>query len=185
MFSRRFRRSPQRRLLLIALYLLSALFLLDTLTILKHYRVFSSNLLSQTYTDPSTLPSPVRNQKIFICAQFWTNAWVIEQRWGEALLQIIETLGAENVYVSIYESGSLDNTKEILTLLESRLTQYNIRHTITLDPTTHADEINAGPYDDTGAPRQGWVLPPTAPRAKKSDASRTWHDYATCPSNPS
>ena len=167
MFSRRFRRSPLRRLLRIALYILPVLFLLDTLTNLKHYREFSSNLVAHTYTDASTLPSPVRDQKIFICAQFWTNAWVIENRWAEALLKLIETLGADNVYVAIYESGSLDNTKDVLKHLDKLLVQYEIRHTITLDPTTHADEIGAGPYDENGKPRQGWVLPPGSTQGKE------------------
>jgi Cryptococcal mannosyltransferase 1 len=167
MFSRRFRRSSQRRLLRVTLCLLCALFLLDTLTHLKNYREFSYNLLSHTYTDASGLPAPVRDQKIFICAQFWTNAWVIEQRWGEALLKLIETLGADNVYVSIYESGSLDNTKDVLKYLDDKLIQYQIRHTITLDPTTHEDEIKAGPFDELGNPRPGWVLPPGGTKGKE------------------
>ena len=167
MFSRRFRRWSQRRLLQIILYIFPALFLLDTLTHLKHYRSFSSNLLAHTYTEPSTLPSPVRDQKVFICAQFWTNAWVIEQRWGEALLKLVQTLGADNVYISIYESGSLDNTKDVLNYLQQQLAKYEIRHTITLDPSTHADEIGAGPFDDDGTPRQGWVLPPGGTEGKE------------------
>ena len=160
MLSRRFRRSPQRRLLRFGLYILSALLLLDTLTQLKRHRDFSQNLISHTYTDITSLPSPARDQKIFICAQFWTNAWVIQQRWGEALLKLIEALGADNIYVSIYESGSLDNTKEMLQYLGGRLDSYKIRHTIVLDPSTHEDEINAGPFDEAGNPRSGWVLPP-------------------------
>jgi hypothetical protein len=168
MLTRRYRRSsPQRRLFRYAIYLLSALLVLDVLTILKNYRVFSRNLVANTYTSPASLPSPARNQKIFICAQFWTNAWVIEQRWGAALLTLIETLGADNVYVSIYESGSLDNTKDVLKYLESRLSDYQIRHSITLDPTTHADEINAGPFDSEGTPREGWVLPPGGTSGKE------------------
>lgn len=167
MFPRRYRRSSHRRLLLLAIYLLSILFVLDILTIFKDYRTFSHNLVANTYTSPSSLPAPARNQKIFICAQFWTNAWVIEQRWGAALLKLIETLGADNVYVSIYESGSLDNTKDILKYLESRLSDYQIRHTITLDPSTHADEIDAGPFDSNGVPRPGWVLPPGGTEGKE------------------
>ncbi|KAI9873484.1 MAG: hypothetical protein M1823_007909, partial [Watsoniomyces obsoletus] len=88
-------------------------------------------------------------------------------RWGEALLKLIETLGADNVYVSIYESGSLDNTKDVLKYLDDKLVQYQIRHTITLDPTTHEDEIKAGPFDEAGNPRSGWVLPPGGTEGKE------------------
>ena len=167
MLSRRFRRSSQRRVLTFGVWLLLALLLLDTLTILKHYREFSQNLASHTYDDVSELPTPVRGQKIFIVAQFWTNAQIIHSRWGAALLNLVSVLGASNVYVSIYESGSLDNTKEILTYLDTLLTQNNIAHTITLDPSTHADEINVGPYDSAGNPRPGWVLPPHSNSGKE------------------
>ncbi|EXJ68693.1 uncharacterized protein A1O5_08487 [Cladophialophora psammophila CBS 110553] len=158
MLLRSYRRSSlQRRLLRLLFYALVAFFVLDLLTTLKHYREFTRNLLTHTYTSPSVLPTPVQNQKIFIVAQFWTNARVISERWGQALLDLVGVLGKENIYVSIYESGSLDNTKDVLKMLDDVLEQNNIPHQTILDPTTHADEINAGPLDDQGNPRQGWI----------------------------
>lgn len=157
MFQRSYRRSRRRTLLKLLLYALAALLLLDILTLLKHHRFFAHNLLSHTYTSPSLLPSPLQNQKIYIAAQFWTNALVIHQRWGQALLDLIGALGKENVYVSIYESGSLDNTKEVLKILDDVLAHNNIPRTVVLDPTSHADEIDAGPLDEHGNPRQGWI----------------------------
>ncbi|KAJ9602658.1 hypothetical protein H2200_012852 [Cladophialophora chaetospira] len=142
---------------LLGLATLGALFVLDLLTILKHHRVFSANLISHTYTSPTLLPTPVQNQKIFIVAQFWTNAHIISERWGQALLDLVGVLGKENVYISILESGSMDNTKEVLQILDGVLEQNNIPHLIVLDSTTHADEINAGPLDEQGTPRQGWI----------------------------
>ena len=133
------------------------LFCFDLLTTLKQHREFSRNLISHTYTSPAILPTPVQNQKIFIVAQFWTNAKVISERWGQALLDLVGVLGKENVYISIYESGSLDNTKEVLKMLDDALSQNNVPHVMILDPTMHADEINAGPLDDQGNPRQGWI----------------------------
>ena len=154
---RTYRRSRYRRLLRTLLTIVATLWLLDLLTILKHYREFSRNLLSHTYADLSTLPTPVQNQKIFICAQFWTNARVIQERWGQSLLDLIGVLGKDNVFVSIYESGSLDNTKDALKALDDVLAANNVPRSIILDPTTHADEINAGPLDDQGNPRPGWI----------------------------
>ncbi|KAH0848444.1 hypothetical protein AYO21_02531 [Fonsecaea monophora] len=155
---RSYRRSPlQRRALRLLLYVLFTFFVFDLLTILKHHREFTRNLLDHVYTSPALLPTPLQNQKIFIVAQFWTNAHVISERWGQALLDLVGVLGKENVYVSIYESGSLDNTKEVLKMLDDVLAQNNIPHQTVLDPTTHADEINAGPLDDQGVPRQGWI----------------------------
>ncbi|EXJ93773.1 hypothetical protein A1O1_02166 [Capronia coronata CBS 617.96] len=167
MFLRTYRRSPQRRLLRALVFIFGALFLLDLLTLLKHYREFSRNLLSHTYTELSTLPSPVQNQKIFICAQFWTNAKVIHDRWGQALLDLVGVLGKDNVYVSIYESGSLDNTKDILQVLDNVLAENHISRSIVLDPTTHADEINAGPLDEQGNPRPGWIQTTTVGAGKE------------------
>jgi hypothetical protein len=158
MLRRSYRRSTlSQRLARILLYILGALFVYDLLTILKHHREFSSNLISRTYVSPSLLPTPVQNQKIFIVAQFWTSARVISERWGQALLDLVGVLGKENVYVSILESGSLDNTKEVLKMLDDVLGANNIPHITILDPTTHADEINVGPLDDRGTPRQGWI----------------------------
>jgi len=167
MFLRTYRRSPQRRLLRLLILFLSAAFFLDVLTILQQYREFSRNLLSHTYTELSMLPTPAQHQRIYICAQFWTSAAVIEEHWGAALLDLIATLGVENVYVSIYESGSLDNTKDVLQYLEQMLAERNVRRTVVLDPTTHADEINAGPLDEQGNPRSGWIQTTSAYSGKE------------------
>ncbi|RMZ90580.1 hypothetical protein DV736_g2178, partial [Chaetothyriales sp. CBS 134916] len=167
MLTRRFRRSPQRRLARLVTYLALGLVLLDTLTILKHYRQFASNLRKHTYSDHSSLPTPAKDQKIFISAQFWTSEHIIETRWGDALLKLIDTLGPENVYVSIYESGSLDNTKAVLSRLDSKLAEKNVARTTVLDAESHADLITSGPFDKEGNPRPGWVLPPSGSDGKE------------------
>jgi hypothetical protein len=168
MILRNYRRSRKRRLLLrICVYLLAGWFLLDVLTLLKHYRAFSRNLLSHTYTEVSSLPSPVQNQKIYIVAQFWTSAGVIQDRWGQALLDLIGVLGKENVFVSIYESGSLDNTKDILRILDNVLADNDVSRSVVLDSTTHADEVSAGPLDDQGNPRPGWIQTTTVGAGKE------------------
>ena len=166
---RRFRRSRHGRILNLALAALAALFFLDVLTLLKHYRIFSQNLLTHIHTDRTTLPAPVRDQKIFIATQVWTNAEVVYYRWGDALMDMIEALGPDNVFLSIYESGSLDNTKDMLHYLEWQMWERfpTLRKDITMENTTHEDEINMTAYDGNGSPRQGWVLPPDETDGKK------------------
>ncbi|KPI36039.1 uncharacterized protein AB675_1662 [Cyphellophora attinorum] len=166
---RRFRHSRQNRTLRYGLYVLAALLFIDILTILKHYRVFQQNLSAHIHTDRTTLPSPVRDQKIFICTQVWTNAEVVYYRWGDAIIDMVEALGPENVFLSIYESGSLDNTKEMLEFLERQLEQRfpTLRKEIRMENTTHEDEMNVGPYDGNGNPRPGWVLPPSETEKKQ------------------
>ncbi|RMZ82432.1 hypothetical protein DV737_g2093, partial [Chaetothyriales sp. CBS 132003] len=130
-------------------------------------KFFTSNLRKHTYSHQSSLPTPSKDQKIFICAQFWTSANIIQTRWGDALLKLIDTLGPEHVYVSIYESGSLDNTKAILSQLDSKLAEKNVARTTVLDPESHADLIRSGPFDSQGNPRSGWVLPPSGSDGKE------------------
>lgn len=167
MFLRTYRRSPLRRLFRLLFYLVTIFLFYDLLTILKHHREFSQSLEAHTYTDIATLPSPVKDQKIFIVAQFWTNAKVIQDRWGQALLDLIQALGKENVYVSIYESGSLDRTKDVLKVLDDILAENKIPRSVILDPTTHADEINVGPIDQQGNPRSGWIQTTTVGAGKE------------------
>ncbi|RMZ76344.1 hypothetical protein DV738_g4989, partial [Chaetothyriales sp. CBS 135597] len=167
MLTRRFRRTRQRRIVRLALFLVLGLLLLDSLTILKHYRQFATNIRKHTYTEQSSLPSAAKGQKIFISSQFWTNAHVIEARWGEALLKLVDVLGPENVYVSIYESGSLDNTKAVLSQLDAQLAAKKVTRSIVLDTESHADLIHSGPYDEEGKPRPGWVLPPSGSNGKE------------------
>lgn len=167
MLLRRYRRSPRRRLLKALVYVFTCLFFFDLLTILKQHREFSRNLQAHTYTDVASLPSSLRNQKVFIVAQFWTNAKIIQDRWGQALLDLVSTLGKENVYVSIYESGSLDRTKDVLKMLDDILAEQNIPRSVILDPTSHADEINVGPIDEQGNPRSGWIQTTTVGAGKE------------------
>lgn len=90
-------------------------------------------------------------------------------RWNDALIDLVEALGPDNVFVSIYESGSIDNSKEMLEYLDSQLSIRfpSLRKEIRMDNTTHEDEINFGPYDENGTPRHGWVLPPKGTDGKK------------------
>jgi len=85
-------------------------------------------------------------------------------------VDLVETLGPDNVFVSIYESGSLDNTKDMLTWLDkSLLAQHfpTLERSIVLDNTTHQDEMDVGPFDEGGKPRPGWVLPPAGQKGKE------------------
>ncbi|RMD40777.1 hypothetical protein DV735_g4379, partial [Chaetothyriales sp. CBS 134920] len=136
-------------------------------TVPPQYRGFASNIRTHSYADQSSLPTAAKGQKIFISSQFWTNAHVIEARWGEALLKLVDVLGPENVYVSIYESGSLDNTKAVLSQLDAQLAAKKVARSIVLDTETHADLIHSGPYDQDGNPRPGWLLPPSGSNGKE------------------
>jgi hypothetical protein len=67
-------------------------------------------------------PPPPRNTKrIYIAAQHWNSAHVLRSHWNAALSTLVQELGTDNVFVSIYESGSYDDTEGC----ESRRASYS------------------------------------------------------------
>jgi hypothetical protein len=55
---------------------------------------------------------------------------LLSRYWIPALLGLIDKLGAENVYVSILENGSVDETRELLMGLRANLTGRKVDYTI-------------------------------------------------------
>jgi len=82
----------------------------------------------------------------------------MRSHWNSAVVNLIKALGPENVYVSIYESGSWDDSKGALRDLDTELAHLGVRKTIVLDETTHLDEIQKEPA------ASGWI---DTPRGKK------------------
>jgi hypothetical protein len=62
--------------------------------------------------------------------------------WSDTLLELVQVLGKENVFVSIVESGNLDNTKEFLRYLDYKLGELGIERSVTMSQWSHADEVN-------------------------------------------
>jgi hypothetical protein len=62
-------------------------------------------------------PTPRNSKRIYIAAQHWNDARLLRSHWNAALVALVLELGIENVYVSIYESGSYDDklSKELRT----------------------------------------------------------------------
>lgn len=94
------------------------------------------------------------SERIYIASIHWNNEAVLKQYWVPALLRLVKAIGQENVFVSIQESGSWDDSKGALTYLEQELEKEGIRKKIILDPTTHLDEINKPPA------KSGWIMTP-------------------------
>ena len=73
------------------------------------------------------------------------------------MLDLVDYFGVENVYVSVYESGSWDDSKGALRALDNDLEKKGVQRTVTLNDTTHADELKQPATD-------GWIQ---TPRGKK------------------
>ena len=117
--------------------------LLDLFSLLSHYHTFQSNLKLNTIATHNDLPGAVRSDKIYIQAQFWTSALALGDGWIDHLLELVQVLGARNVFVSIVESGSLDNTKEYLRYLDAKLEELGAERRVLLSEWSHADEVNS------------------------------------------
>lgn len=137
--------------------ILALVLVFDTLRILS---IFSSQTAARLYTPP---PS---TKRIYIASQHWNTGRLLRDRWNDALLALVKELGPENVFVTIYESGSFDDTKEVLRELDQALGELNVQRNITLSDVTHEDEIRKQPTD------HGWIKVPEGQVLAGQDALR-------------
>ncbi|KAI9663435.1 MAG: hypothetical protein M1829_006073 [Trizodia sp. TS-e1964] len=146
MFRVSFRRSPRWR------YARAVLLVLLTLTLLDSISLYCKS------TPPAARPAlrtPGRpQQKLFIASTHWNNEPILRKYWNNAVVKFARDYGPENVYVSVYESGSWDDSKGALRDLDARLEEIGVQRSIVLDSTTHQDEISKPAEGD------GWVEAP-------------------------
>jgi Cryptococcal mannosyltransferase 1 len=109
--------------------------------------------LRWSYSLQGPIPSP-KQQKIFIASTHWNNEAIIRSHWNSAVLDLVKAIGVDHVYVSVYESGSWDNSKDALRILDTELSAIGVQRTVILDETTHADEIAKTPT------QSGWIETP-------------------------
>ncbi len=69
------------------------------------------------------------------------------------MLDLVDYFGPENIYVSIYESGSWDDSKGALRALDSDLDRKGVLRTVKLNETSHADELKQPATN-------GWIRTP-------------------------
>ena len=82
------------------------------------------------------------DEKIFIVSTHWNNERILRDHWNAQVLRLAEHLGPRNVFVSVYESGSWDDSKGALRELSLALDAINVPNHIVLDSITHKDVIN-------------------------------------------
>ncbi|KAJ5165044.1 Mannosyltransferase 1 CMT1 [Penicillium coprophilum] len=114
---------------------------------LIHHRIYKAD-----YT--ALRRRPQKQERIYIASINWNNELILRSHWSKALKLLVLKLGPENVFISIYESGSYDNTKGALRELDWELERMRVPRNITLSPVTHEDEIAAP------ARGEGWIRTP-------------------------
>ncbi|KAG9245556.1 glycosyltransferase family 69 protein [Calycina marina] len=139
-FRRRFLRTRSIVLVLLCLLALDAVLIAKSLS--PSTRVYKS--------------SRTVGQKIFIASMFRNSEYILRMSWSNALLTLVQDLGPENVYISITESGSLENTKGALLELGGELQKLGVKHRILtgINHLEQQDMLRALPEEGK---RQGWV----------------------------
>jgi hypothetical protein len=140
MYFRRHRKAIVR--ILLALFVLFNT--LDLLHVQQRFARGSASL--ESYTPGS--------ERVFIASIFWNNEAILRSSLSATLVALVETLGPKNVFISIHESGSWDDTKDALKELDEALERVGAERRITTSNVTHLDEISAAPQGD------GWVETP-------------------------
>ncbi|KAF2767117.1 putative polysaccharide export protein [Teratosphaeria nubilosa] len=113
-------------------------------------------------------PPPFANERIFIASIHWTSEAVLRDSWAPGVAALARAIGPDNVFISIYESGSFDSTKEVLELLKTDLDQSGIPHRIVLDEATHRDEVEKPPAEN------GWIQMPLTKQYREN-----WTEWFT------
>ena len=99
-----------------------------------------------------SIPTPTPS--VYIASIFWNSAYILHTSWNSAILDLADQLGAANIYISIYESGSWDESKQVLGQLQNVLITRGIPHRVILDETSHEDDIARPPA------AEGWIRTP-------------------------
>ncbi|EEP81276.1 conserved hypothetical protein [Uncinocarpus reesii 1704] len=109
---------------------------------------------SPSILDPRPPSRTVQSgRRVFIASIHWNNEAILRSHWNDALLDLARTLGPENVFVSILESGSWDGSKDALRILDDELEKLGVERKVVLEETTHQDEIDRVPSPD----EPGWI----------------------------
>jgi hypothetical protein len=99
-----------------------------------------------------------RPGRVYIASIHWNNEQLLRSHWNDAVIALAIALGRENVFITIYESGSWDDSKGALRELDMALEAHSIRRNITLSNATHLDEMSVMEK------RSGWIDTPRGRR---------------------
>jgi len=146
----RLRRFLRSRLIRLLLYMFVLWNILEVFLVRR--RLASDELVS-----PGASGSSIRStqatkpQRIYVASMHWNNGYILSERWNNAVVELARVLGPQNIFVSVFESGSWDDSKEALSQLDHQLDSLNVPRNITLSDLTHLEEISRVPEGE------GWI----------------------------
>ncbi|PFH49771.1 glycosyltransferase family 69 protein [Amanita thiersii Skay4041] len=87
-------------------------------------------------------------EKVFLAAMFYNNERIIPY-WSKQIIKFIHYIGTDNIFVSIVESNSGDNTPDLLLQFDKKLQELGVPHNVTV----HDTSIPRPPNMDTAPAR--------------------------------
>lgn len=99
--------------------------------------------------------------RIFIASLHWNNEKILRSEWNKGVLALVDAFGPENTFVSVYESGSWDDSKGALRELDQALEKTGVGKKIVLDEATHEDLVTRKPAEG----EEGWITLPGGGKA--------------------
>ncbi|KAF2222837.1 cryptococcal mannosyltransferase 1-domain-containing protein, partial [Elsinoe ampelina] len=106
--------------------------------------------------------SAQQEESIFIASLSWNDADELMKFWVHSLLDTVEALGRNNVYISILESGSWDGAGDILMSLAGELDERGVRNRIHTANVTHLDIL-----EGTIPAEGGWITTKNGPEVRR------------------
>jgi len=147
---------PTTMLLLLLIFVLFNIF--DVLRIHHHLVANDSRVHGRR---GATAAGPSRpHERVYIASMHFNNGQILREHWNNAVIRLTETFGPKNVFVSIFESGSWDDSKEVLRQLTAELESRGVPHRIDTSDVTHHDELARSDAEKG----DGWIA---TPRGKK------------------
>lgn len=126
--------------------------MLITLTIDSFRLVYPNRSPLAQRVHPSTKNTAM--ERIFVASIHWNNEAILRSHWNSAVLELTDTFGPDNIYVSILESGSWDDSKGALRDLDAELEKRGVKRKVVLEENaSHKELMEHTPA--TG--EEGWV----------------------------
>ncbi|CAH0016316.1 unnamed protein product [Clonostachys rhizophaga] len=85
-----------------------------------------------------------QQERIYITGLHYNDGELLRNHWMTSLLELCDELGPSNVFVSLHESGSWDDTKEMLRWLDQVLEERGVARHIEVSDESHQDVIDQG-----------------------------------------
>ncbi|KAG6086279.1 hypothetical protein E4U33_006777 [Claviceps sp. LM78 group G4] len=143
------RRLLRLRITRIALLLFCLFNFLDVLRIHHNLNHHSHVRRRNAAASPTALSRP--HERIYIASMHFNNGEILRSHWNKAVLELTEVFGPKNVFVSVFESGSWDDSKDLVRELDQELGKRGVARRVEVSDKTHQDEL------DDPIKGEGWV----------------------------